>query len=808
MKHGGYLITLAAVILLAGCGSREDRAAKYLFKAQGFYDSGEYVKARLEAQNAAQVEPRNAKARYLLALVAEKEEDYKAMFGHLLVAVSSDPKNVEARLKIGTLYFLGQAWGQAAEQATELMKLAPNDARVHLLRARVLIQKGDSVAGQAEIAAALKRDPDYTDAILLQAAAESVENLDTGLLTLDTAIARLEAEKGLPLRELRALLLSQGNRQTELEQALQALVKDYPKEKSYQFQLAQFYANQGRVDEADKLLRTLTELDPKDVEMRLGYFDFLASQKDADKAEATLQAFIENDPESDALRLALGQFLEARGRPGDARSTYLVLAGRSPKGVEGLNARNRLAALEIRRGELEVGRAIIDKILVDAPENANALLYRGALRFTEQQFDGTIADLRLVLRKEPENNKALLLLAQAYIQLGDDGLAKDTYRRLLEVNPKAADGLRRLAALEANSKNYEEAIALFRKALAINPDDIVTSGRLVETLLAQGQKDQAEVEARRLVALPNQVGVGDYSLGRVLAEKKEFAAAAESFRKSLATRPDDPLPLEALVRALNAQGRPNDAIALLNQRVGDDEKGLFAKFLLGAIYSDQNDSANARKYLEEVVKGKPETIAAWAALAGLYSKDRDGRIRVLERGRKANPGRIELSMPLATDLEQAGQIDEAIAVYEEILKANPGLEIAMNNLASLLLDGRSDPVSIARALELAKGFSQSDNPAMLDTLGWAQYRSGQEREAVSVLQRVVATAGQFPVFRYHLGMAYFAVGNQVAAKAELTQAVGSAEGDYPGIDEARRTLKKLEAPVPTRTTPKKSRDPG
>jgi hypothetical protein len=39
-------------------------------------------------------------------------------------------------------------------------------------------------------------------------------------------------------------------------------------------------------------------------------------------------------------------------------------------------------------------------------------------------------------------------------------------------------------------------------------------------------------------------------------------------------------------------------------------------------------------------------------------------------------------------------------------------------------------------------------------------------------------------------MAYFAAGNTVGAKQELTEAVAK-EGDYPGRDEARTTLAKL-----------------
>jgi Flp pilus assembly protein TadD len=148
-------------------------------------------------------------------------------------------------------------------------------------------------------------------------------------------------------------------------------------------------------------------------------------------------------------------------------------------------------------------------------------------------------------------------------------------------------------------------------------------------------------------------------------------------------------------------------------------------------------------------------------------------------------------MLMATEYEQAGRYDEALQLYEAVVKAQPTYEPGLNNLAALLLDRRTDKASHARALELAKGLSKTDNPAMLDTLGWAHYRVGEYAEAVGVLERVVAKAGQFPIFRYHLGMAYLGAGNPVGAKQELRQAVEKAEGDYPGLSEARATLEKL-----------------
>ena len=785
------VLVLALALLVGACGSPEKRAADYLVKAQQFYDEGDWVKARLEAQNAAQVEPKNAKARFLLAQIAEQEQEYQQMFGHLLVVVDEDPGNVEARLKLGTLYFLGQAWDEAAKQADELMKLAPDDSRVRLLNARVLIQKQDRDGGMAEVAKAIELDPDNVDAILLQGASDAIEDLDKGIATLDAAINRLPEDKTRQLRELKVVMFSQGKRLGDVETGLRELSEDFPEEQGYKFQLAQFYASQGRVDEADQLLLKVTELDPTNADTQLGYVQFVAGQGNAAKAEAALKTFIEKNPDSGKLRLALGQLYEATNRPEEARKAYAELGERAPKTPDGLAARSRVAALDIRDGKLEPARARVDEILKDAPDDAGALLLRAGLRINDNKVDDAVADLRLVLRKEPENDRALLLLAQAYVRQNELVLSKDTYRRLLEVAPDSPDGLQQLAVLYASNKEYAEAEALLRRRLAKQPDDLVTSGRLVEVLMAQDQPARAEEEARRMQALTNQTGVGDFSLGRVLAQQKDFDGAAAAFKKSVAARDGDPLPLEGLVRSLLAAGKQSEAISVLNQQLGNEKNELFAKFLLGGIYGGSGDQGQAEKYLEDVIKDKPDSVVAWASLAGVY-KDRDQRIAVYQRALKANPGNVELNMLLATEFEQASRFDDAMKIYEQVVKDAPAYEPGINNLAALLLDRRTDKASHARALELARKLANTDNPAMLDTLGWAHYRAGQYAEAVSVLERVVAKAGQFPIFRYHLGMAYMGAGNPVGARQELRQAVDKAEGDYPGLAEARATLEKLD----------------
>jgi Tfp pilus assembly protein PilF len=287
--------------------------------------------------------------------------------------------------------------------------------------------------------------------------------------------------------------------------------------------------------------------------------------------------------------------------------------------------------------------------------------------------------------------------------------------------------------------------------------------------------------------------VGDFSLGRVLAQKKDYGAAAEAFKKSVAARAGDPLPLEGVVQSLLYAGKQREAISFLQEQLDNSQNQLFARFLLGGIYGRAGDQAKAESYLEDVLRQKPELVLAWESLASIY-KERKARIGVYERALKAVPGNTDISMLLATEFEMEGRFDAAMSLYEGLLKADPKYEPAINNLAALLLDQRIDDASHARALELAKALAKSENPAMLDTLGWAHYRMGQYPEAVSVLERVVAKAGQFPVFRYHLGMAYLKAGNRVGARQQLVEAVDKAQSDYPGMAEARAMLAKLDEP--------------
>lgn len=788
-------LVLLAAVMLAACASPEEKAAKYLERAQALYDAGDYAKARIEAQNAAQIQPRNAQAHYLLAQVAEQEQEFRSMIQRLMTAVDIDPGLVDARVKLGTLFFFGQAFDQAAEQAKAATEIAPDNPQVRVLNARLLFQRKETAAAMAELDAALAREPDLVDALLLRAAAVAIDDPGAGLALLDESVARIGAttEQVKPLRQVRIAILAQQKRNSEVEQAFRDLIRDFPGDEAFQYQLARFYASEGRVDEAEQVMRSVVALDASDVSARLGLVQFLAQMRSPEAAEQALEAFIAEGTADSELRLALGRLYEANGKPDAALNVYEELGKADPKSKSGLAARVRVAALRIGKGEVDAGREGIEAVIVDEPDNAEALLIRAGLRVRDKKLDDAIADVRTVLRKEPQNQRAMLLMARTHALANEKVLAKDAYRRLLDADPKNADATRELATLEALDKNYSAAEDLVRARLKLEPGDLDSGARLVDLLATQKAWREAEAEARRLTELPDDKGIGQLQLARVYRAQGKSAESIAAYRKALERNPEWMVALEGLVTALNDAGQRDEALVVLQEFLKKNPDNLSARFMEGGVRARAGDVDAAGKIYNEIVAAKPDASLAWAALANLSRGDPEQRIAAYRRGLAANPGNAELGLLLGTEYEQARRYDEAIAHYEELLKANPNVDVATNNLASLLLDYRSDAASWARALELAKKLEASTNPAVLDTVGWAYYRNKEFARAVPLLERAVAGAGQVALLRYHLGMAYLAAGNTIGARQELDQALKLAKDrDFPGIGEAREALQDLE----------------
>jgi tetratricopeptide (TPR) repeat protein len=123
----------------------------------------------------------------------------------------------------------------------------------------------------------------------------------------------------------------------------------------------------------------------------------------------------------------------------------------------------------------------------------------------------------------------------------------------------------------------------------------------------------------------------------------------------------------------------------------------------------------------------------------------------------------------ADALMTQGRIDEAIAQYREVVRAEPNDSAGYNKLGGLLMrrgQARDALATIRRAVEL-----KPDDPEAHNNLGLALMQVGQFQDAVSSMQRAVELKPDYAEARYNLAQAFSTLGQAGAAVGQLREAL-------------------------------------
>ena len=133
--------------------------------------------------------------------------------------------------------------------------------------------------------------------------------------------------------------------------------------------------------------------------------------------------------------------------------------------------------------------------------------------------------------------------------------------------------------------------------------------------------------------------------------------------------------------------------------------------------------------------------------------------------------------------------------YEKLLAINPNFGSALNNLAYLYSEIFGELDKAYKAAQRARALMPNE-PIPADTLGWILYKKRQYPWALYLLQE---SAGRLPTqadVQFHLGMAYYMMGEEEPARLALQHAL-QLRNDFPGSDEAKQHLAVLATDADT-----------
>lgn len=787
------LLSLTA-LSATGCGGAASREAKHLKKGEAFLADGNFEKARIELQNVLQIAPKDAAARFDMGVIDEKLNNPREAAQFYQGTIDIDPQHVGARTNLGRLYLLSGAPGRALELIGPALETHPDDADLLSIRAAARLQQKDLSGAQADAERAVQLSPTNANAVAVLAGIyTSTGAKDKALTLLEQSIQKIPDT--VDLRLVLAQLYSQDNRVAETEALLLKLVELRPAEKAHRLRLVQYYARLGQIDAAEKTLRQAVKDLPAERDVKLALVDFLAVRRSRDAAEKELKEMVAAAPADNELKFALARFYENGRQPALAESIYQGVIDREKTSPAGLSARNRLAALRAQRGDVAGALKLANEVLEQSPRDDDALLMRGNIALAKQDPRSAIADLRAVLRDQPNAIGVLRILARAHLANGEPAVAEETMRHAVETNPNDPALRLDFAELLVQLGKAEQAKPMLADLVKQHPDNVAALDAQFRVSVATSDLVTAKSAAEGIVATQPKAAIGYFYEGMIAETDKRPDEALRLYAKAVDTQPDALEPLQAQMRLLVASKRVDEAF-----KRADDLTTRYPAIALGPeakgeLLLERGSNAEAQKAFNEAIARSPKWWPPYRGLAStlVAAKNPEGAIETLRKATAVVDQPEQVQTELGSLLEATGKPDAAIKEYEAILVRNPQSDIATNNLAMLLATYKKDAVSLDRAKTLSARFAESANPSFLDTYGWVLYKRGETAASVAALQRVVAKLPDEPIARYHLGMAQSQLGSNAEARDNLTRAVNSG-AKFAGLDEAKAMLDRIAKP--------------
>jgi len=784
------LVFVLPALLVAACGSPEQRA-------QGYYESGmaliaknDDLGARLELLKAVKYKADKVEVWRALAGVDERTKAGPSLFGDLRRIVELDPNDLDARLKLARILVAGGA----SEAALKIIEAAhegdkPN-AALHALKGVILLKTNDSAGAAREAQRALEIDPANVDAIMLLAARKlSDGDADGALKLLDAAPADPKDETRISALKVQAYV-----RKRELPQAetlLRKLVDQNPHEALFRNQIIQLYLAERRFDDAEKELRSVADANPADSKPGMELIRFLIATKGAVAARTEINARIKAGGDVFDYQIALAELDYTQGDMAEAARSLKSLAGTASTPDRKLAAKTKLAEMYVAKSNFADAEPLIAEILQQDRRNTTGLRLRAAIRIEQGQLDNAIADLREALNDQPKSAQLLLLLATAYERGGKNELAERQYADALKASGNDPNVGNRYVAFLQRRGEAARAEDVLTEVVTRNPRNLDALFSLAQVRLSRQNWAGAIAVADAMESIGDNKGIGEQIRASALAGQNKLEQSLVALESAHAAAPDALQPIVSLVSAYVRLGKTDKAEALL--------QGVLAKYpdnaqilvLMGQTRVAENKPADAEKSFKTAIDKQPKDPNAYNALSDLYIRDKnfDAAAAVIQSGLQQQPDNLNLRFASAGLQVQKGAPDAAMAQYEAILKDQPGSLLAINNIVSLMLDYRSDKDSLARAYAMAESLKSSSIPQFQDTYGWAQFKQQDYKGAISTLEAAQAKAPKVAALHYHLGMSYAATGDRDKAREQFKTALDLEPDGTPLKDSIRAAMK-------------------
>lgn len=447
------------------------------------------------------------------------------------------------------------------------------------------------------------------------------------------------------------------------------------------------------------------------------------------------------------------------------------------------------------------------------PDNEEASATALALAASNGETEGLVNALRLRLQQAKNKEQAIYQTASIVARMNDKKMALEVYEKAVEglVDDQSTTFML-MADLAYQVKELDKAWQSSLKALELDAASDASAERVLqygreghkkEAMEIVGNFIQTNANARRLRLLYISEMVNDKAFDAAIHELKEMektfpedfdllymeaqvyyqAKKLAQAKKLLKQFLDVQIQRrEALPDAeTDAQGQAADARIMLAQiyeeeqnyraaisqleRIDDPGAQIQIKMQIAVLHGKNGNEAKATALLKSLQPEEEEDavrIRLTQALIYRNAGKADQAIRYLRQADKEIPRNALIKYELAMMYEQQGSFEEMETLLREVISLRPSLPDAYNALGYVFADRNMHLDEAQLLLDRAVALAP-DNPFILDSMGWLQFRLGNLELALEYLENAFELSEQADIAA-HLGEVLWVKGEKDRAR--------------------------------------------
>jgi len=771
-----------------------EKVAKHIKRGDVLFERGEFKKARLEYKNAAKITPTDVEIEYRWGLVDEAEGDVRAALAAFMQAEQQDPHFHKAKIKVAHYHLIGNSLEEAQKRINAILTDDPQNIEAHALNSALFLRKKDFVNTEKEARFALSKDPaNITATSVLTGMYLEQGQKDKAEQILTEGIKRNPKDTSLLM--LKGKIYETPLNIEKINETYNEIFKLKPKDIGIRIYLANIYIGAQKIDEAETVLRKAVDDIENSWEIKQELVNFLAKNRDIEIVEKQIHAYMQQYPDNKEIYLWLADIYLKKNNTEKAIDLLKQIIAEENDDKYSLNAKTSLAKIDFAKGDKETARKIVEAVLKKSPKNPKALLVRANIFSSQGDYQLAVSDLRAIIHSQPKATEALSMLAEVLLLQGYNDLAIETMNQLIDIEPANTSALVRLSQLYNLNGNNQQALKISASVNKVAPGYSIGWENTARIAISMKDFETAHFAIKNLTKIEGHDLTAAFLEGQISAGNDNSKEAISYYTKVIDADPTSPLSEHALYSLVETHNNDNAALENITKYIASlKTDSAYVNTILGECYIKLGKKDLAASAFDKAIANNPSNQSAYIHRARIYAeqKNNEKAIEILKIAADKIPTDVRALMLEADILRVSGKYREAVELYENILKNNPKIDAASNNMAAIIADHEYEkPEELEKAMRAVKQFADSENHLLLDTLGWVYYRQGKFEQALIMLERSLKINPKAsPEIHYHYGAILWKNGNVAKAKEELIIATGNGN-DFPSIENAKKILQEL-----------------